>query len=147
MARTPMQSNAMLLLRSRFEAVVEAFATDMTHHAVASRANELQVAAGELKMACRIAETDEIADAISEAKRTERRAREAFRKIDKRIGLEVDRPDRQGTMFVYPPDGLYEDESTDPYCGDHCADNWVDALAIAQVYEQAFDKQQQEKKS
>lgn len=63
-------------------------------------------------------------------------ARPKVRRLAKQYNIEIEIFE-SGTIMVYPPTGLYDDEDTeenDPYYGDHCADSWDDALKMVHEY-------------
>ena len=64
-------------------------------------------------------------------------ARSRARRIEKKIGAEIDNGEWTGNrdtgLFVYPPFSITEEE--DPYAGDHSAGDWHEALAMLRDYE------------
>lgn len=69
-------------------------------------------------------------------------ARPKVKRLAKQYDIEIEIFD-SGTIMVYPPSGLYDednDEDQDPYYGDHNADSWDDALRMVQEYISLVDQ-------
>lgn len=62
---------------------------------------------------------------------TQRRSREEAKKLAAEHGIEIEKL-REGGMNVWPPNALAE--GSDPFEGDHYADDWGDALSMVKQY-------------
>lgn len=62
---------------------------------------------------------------------TQRKPREQAKALAAKHGIEIERM-RDGGMNVWPPAAL--PDASDPYAGDHYANDWADVLGMVEGY-------------